>query len=1175
MKINRVEMFGFKSFVNKTSVSFSEGIAAIVGPNGCGKSNIVDAIRWVLGEQSPRQLRGNVMEDVIFAGSESRAPLGVAEVTITLANGNGTAPPPFENMSEIAVTRRLYRSGESEYLINKAPCRLKDIVYLFMDTGVGTRAYSIIDQGQIGGFIEAKPGERRILVEEVAGISKFKFKKDEALRKIEHTRQNLLRLEDILGEVKRQMNSLHRQAKKADRYLELKQNLKGLELFLASADYAKWQDILTRKEEVITIESEKENALAARIAQLELNAEELELESLEQEKLIEEQRSKAHHLEKLIQDKRNRIEYLNHSLEEIKRHLADTAQGLEREEQHKKEIAAQKERCIKEAESLNSKVAERHTELAGAEKRLQELRTEQRAILDALEDHKMEMVGLLSRETHHRNRIRTIEQTLAALNQKRQRNQDDRREVASAREITRQERTAKTNEQAELEEEINAIPPFISRLKAREETMEEGLQALQKKLREITQAHTQKTAKLDLLKNLHTNLEGIPAGTRALLHNNQGGSGIQGLLADFLETAPELTMAIESVLGSKLQALVVEDVDQAIEAITGLKDREGGRSGFLSLTGKEAATPPEQDRLLVHRIKTLPPYHNLVRQLLRDVYWFETLQEARTFWEGQGGQCTVVTRDGDIIDQSGFIEGGSRQGAPAGFFSRKEEIRQLTGEVDELRSAIEETKKDLNEAETGLADIQAERRQKEGELAQKQFEHRLKKQKQEQLTQTEEIHKKRLALLEQEESEFDREGAVLTQELAEVREELEKMQSVKSSLQAEIDLRENDAAALEGEMEGSHAYVTETKMELTSLKEKIRHLESEAGRLDQEYERLGALGQRLQAKMEEFVGQQDKIIGEIAGAEGSLTVDTQKQQEAGELLQDYLQQHQQKKESLMQIQAELKAGQKDLKEVQAGLNSLSVAKTEAQLNIRHLEDKIHETYHISLREEYSAYADSALSTDEALAEAQQIREDIARIGEVNLTAIQEYKELEERHDFLSTQYHDLISSIQSLEQAIQKINRTSKERVYEAIKAINEKLSITFPTLFGGGRAELKLADPDDPLGAGIEIYAEIPGKILTNLNLLSGGEKALTTLALLFAVYMVKPSPFCLLDEVDAPLDEANTERFNSMLKEIGREAQIILITHNQKVMEAADVLYGVTMEEKGISKLLSVRLN
>ncbi|MDP2800095.1 MAG: AAA family ATPase, partial [Deltaproteobacteria bacterium] len=338
MKINRVEMFGFKSFVNKTSVSFSEGIAAIVGPNGCGKSNIVDAIRWVLGEQSPRQLRGNVMEDVIFAGSESRAPLGVAEVTITLANGNGTAPPPFENMSEIAVTRRLYRSGESEYLINKAPCRLKDIVYLFMDTGVGTRAYSIIDQGQIGGFIEAKPGERRILVEEVAGISKFKFKKDEALRKIEHTRQNLLRLEDILGEIKRQMNSLHRQAKKADRYLELKQKLKGLELFLASTDYAKWQDILTRKEGVITLESEKENALAARIAQLELNAEELELASLEQEKLIEEQRSKAHHLEKLIQDKRNRIEYLNHSLEEIKRHLADTAQGLEREEQHKKEI---------------------------------------------------------------------------------------------------------------------------------------------------------------------------------------------------------------------------------------------------------------------------------------------------------------------------------------------------------------------------------------------------------------------------------------------------------------------------------------------------------------------------------------------------------------------------------------------------------------------------------------------------------------------------------------------------------------------------------------------------------------------------------------------------------------------------------------------------------------------
>ncbi len=1175
MKINRVEMFGFKSFLNKTSVSFSEGIAAIVGPNGCGKSNIVDAIRWVLGEQSPRQLRGNAMEDVIFAGSESRAPLGVAEVTITLANGNGTAPPPFENMSEISVTRRLYRSGESEYLINKAPCRLKDIVYLFMDTGVGTRAYSIIDQGQIGGFIDAKPGERRIVVEEVAGISKFKFKKDEALRKMEHTRQNLLRLEDILGEVKRQMNSLHRQARKADRYLELKQKLKELELFLASTDYAKWQDILTRKEGGITLESERENALAAGIANLELQIEELELTSLEQEKLIEQQRSEAHHLEKLIQDKKNRIEYLNHSLEEIRRHLAETTQGLEREERHKKEIAAQQERCIKEAESLNSKVAEKHAELAGAEKHLQELRTEQRAILDELENHKMEMVGLLSRETHHRNQTRTIEQTLAALNQKRQRNQDDRKEVAAAREITRQERTAKADEQAKLEEEINAIPPSISRLKAREETLEEGLQAVQKKLREVTQAHTQKTAKLDLLKDLHTNLEGIPAGTRSLLHNNQGAPRIQGLLADFLEAPPDITLAIESVLGSKLQSLVVEDVEQAIESITCLKDREGGRSGFLSLARNEAATPAEPGHLLVHRVKTLPPYHNLVRQLLRDVYWFETLQEARTFWEGQGGQCTVVTRDGDIIDQSGFIEGGSRQGAPAGFFSRKEEIRQSTGEVDALRGAMEETKKDLNEAETGLADIQSERRQKEGDLAQKQFEHRLKKQELEQLTQTGEIHRKRLALLEQEEAEFDREGAVLTRELAEVREELERMQSIKSSLQAEIDLRENDAAALESGMEGSHACVTEAKMELTALKEKIRHLESEAARLAQEYERLGELGKRLYLKMEEYAGQQDKVTGEILDTESSLTADTQKQQEAGELLQDHIQKHQQKRESLMQIQAGLRAWQKDLKEVQATLNSLAVARTEAQLNIRHLEDKIHETYHISLREEYSVHADSAISTDEALVEAQNIREDIAGIGEVNLTAIQEYKELEERHNFLSTQHHDLISSIQSLEQAIQKINRTSRERVYEAIKAINEKLSITFPALFGDGRAELKLTDPDDPLGAGIDLYAELPGKKLTNLNLLSGGEKALATLALLFAVYMVKPSPFCLLDEVDAPLDEANTERFNRLLKEIGREAQIILITHNHKVMEAADVLYGVTMEEKGISKLLSVRLN
>ncbi len=1172
MRISRLDILGFKSFVNRMSVSFSEGISAIIGPNGCGKSNIVDAIRWVLGEQSPKQLRGNIMEDMIFAGSESRAPFGVAEVTLTLTNGNGTAPPPFENISEIAITRRLYRSGESEYLINKAPCRLKDIVYLFMDTGVGTKSYSIIDQWQIGNFIDAKPVERRALVEEVAGISKFKYRKEEAVRKIEHTRQNLLRIEDILGEVKRQMNNLHRQAKKANRYVELKKRLRELEIFLASVDYAKWLNILTEKEGAIGAEGEKDKVLEAKIAQLELETERLELESLEQEKILEQQRSGLHDLETVCQDKENRIRHLSQGLEETKRRLTETVQEIERQEKQKNEIAIQKENNAKEVESLNLVWAEKNDRLADAEMHLQELRAEQKTILDELEDRKMEMVDLLSRETHYRNQVRHIDQTLASLTQKRQRNQANAKEALAASETTRQEHMAKAKENEQLEGDINSLHPLISHLRTQEQALTERIQALQAKLREIAQIHTQKTTKIDLLKNLNSNLEGIRAGVKTLLHNH--GPKIHGLLADYLETEPGLDLAVEAVLGEKLQSLVVEDVDQALESITYLKTHESGRSGFLTLAEDET-TLADEDRLLARWIKVAPPYHNLIRKLLKDVYWFETLAEARSFWKSRSGQCTVVTCDGDIIDRSGFVEGGSREEAPVGFFSRKEEIRRLARDLDELQNEIDETKKNLKYLSLDLTSIQDERKQKEQELAQKKFEHRLKKQELEQLIRTDEIHKKRLAVLEQEVAEFNREDAVLTQELAGVKDALEKMQSEKSSLQAEINIKEDCVVAGENELENSRTSVTDAKMAITALKEKKQYLEAEAVRLHQEYERLKELDQRLHLKMEDIHVQQGKTRKELSETENSLTLVMQEKQEKDQLLRDQLQRNQEQKTLVAQIQAELRSVQKDLKEVQTVLNSLLVAKTEAQLNMQHLKDKIRETYQVSLEEEYSACVNLPFSPDETLTETQEVRENIAKIGEVNLTAIEEYKELEERHNFLSTQYDDLISSIKSLEQAIHKVNRTSRERIHEAIKAINENLSVVFSTLFGGGTADLKLTDPNDPLDSGIELYVQPPGKKLTTLQLLSGGEKALATIALLFAVYLVKPSPFCLLDEVDASLDEANAERFNALLKEIGKKAQIILVTHSQSIMEAADALYGVTMEEKGISKLLSVRLN
>lgn len=1174
MKINRVDIFGFKSFVNKTSIPFGEGISAIIGPNGCGKSNIVDAIRWVLGEQSPRQLRGGNMQDVIFSGNERRPSLGVAEVTITLTNGNGTAPPPFEHLSEIAVSRRLYRSGESEYLINKKPCRLKDVTYLFMDTGVGTQLYSIIDQGQIAAFIEAKPLDRKPLIHEVAGISKFTFKREEASRKIEQTRQNLFRIDDILGEVKKQMSTLHRQAKKADRYIKLKQRLKVLDLYLSALEFQKWLEILSRKEQAITVSQEEERIITAKISALELDHEKLELESLGLEKNIEQKKAEAYQLGRTLQEKSNRFKSLKERLEDLGRQKAEIAQAIERNERREKDMRNDIAGRRKGKDSYISQMSSRTRWLSQAESEFQESRKSLRLVQDELEDLKMQLVDVLSRESSCRNSINNLERSLSGLSQRKKTNRATYEESLSISRKNTEILASKMARKDKLELEIKELIPVIAELKEREKSLTETKAALDGKLRDLTNLHSQKSAKFDLLKTLHTKMEGIPAASVNLLKNAR--EGVHGIFAEKLESNPDYTRAVEAALGERLESILVNDLDCALECIKDLKQKKLGKSGFILKEGKPSGreTGSSAHRLL-SEISTSEPYNELAGYLLGNVYWARDIEEARDLWLEHRGECTVVTLEGDLIDASGFIRGGSTNGGSATFFSRKEEMRKLQKDLEEVRAKLDGTHQSLETAAKDLGKLQSERQEKEKDFSRKQFDLRLAGQELEQLAKAEEMHKKRLAVLLQENSELDKETAERNQELEGAKTELEELGSSKALLESDIDEKSLELRNLENEMEASRTRLTQAKVEITSFKEKVTALEADINRLEQERARIIGQKDRLREKGEDFLGQERQTQEEMSSLRETLSELEKLQHDAEILLEAESKTYQQKRALTAETFNKLRLLQKDLKEITAGINSLNLTRTEAQLNMDHLQKNIMETYQISLADEFLNFVSGPLAPEQAREEIQTVKEDLSTIGEVNLTAIEEYKTLEERYKFLSAQREDLTSSLEGLEQAIRKINKTSKERIHEAVAAINEKLSLVIPMLFGGGTASLKLTDPEDPLGSGIDLYVQPPGKKLTSLSLLSSGEKTMATLALLFAVYMVKPSPFCLLDEVDAPLDDANAERFNSVLRQISRDAQIIVITHNQKIMEAADILYGVTMEEKGVSKLLSVRLN
>jgi chromosome segregation protein len=1191
MKIRRVEITGFKSFADRVVFSFDDGITGVVGPNGCGKSNVVDAIRWAMGEQSAKHLRGRSMEDVIFSGSESRPPTGMAEVSITFQNDGRLVPPQYAGFAEITVARRLFRDGTSEYEINKAPCRLLDITELFLGTGVGTRAYSIIEQGRIGLIVSAKPEDRRSIVEEAAGVTKYKARRKQAERKLEATDQNLLRLTDVVGEVGRRLQGLERQAKKAERFRELRGELRQLELLSACRQWlaAKEQEAASARE--LSDAADAEKVVHAQVARLEagLSAERLQL--LEDERKVQELADRSHGVDKQLRLAEQELQFAQRERESIAARQVQHEEEIGLLSQRLTLLAREEEGLQADRQKLADATAEDETRQARAEADLAQATERIHSAQHAVETERHQAVGVLTRLANHRTNLVNLERRRQDLSGRLQKTQAEAEQLrARAEEISRQ-REELSIKLSEAQAHRRALHGERA---AREEQLQQGFsdrRDLEATLIRLREELADRRSRLTSLLELQKNFEGYGRGVKAILlrdEDERRRDGVYGLVADVLRTDAKHERAVEAVLGERLQLVLVESHAAGLRAVDYLKQAAQGRASFVPLTEMEqlplvpeaADLPaPEGTVRAVDVVHSAPEHERLKRYLLADVFLCDTLATALALWSRDPGERTFVTTDGEVVDREGIVSGGSLEGVADGLLHKRREVQELAETVQELEARLGVTTSQADELAARIQSLETEVKrlqhdEREEELSQVRLERDVGRLQEElaRLSQRDQVLRHEIEQLQQALAEVEREEAQSREAVAGGESEQEEREARLRTLQADL-LRAREQA------EAVQAEVTRAKVNVAAVAERIEGVARSLARLAEQRAEIETRREKLQSDVAQGKERAAALEarGEVTRGELSALL------KSGEELRGELGRARALYDA---AQERLRGGDEEVREARGGLEQAARRRSDAELKVQeirltlsHLEQGTRERHLMELPEVAQARREEALGLPAAETEARMatLREKVDALGEVSLTAIDEAKEVSERFTFLTAQKQDLEDSLRKLRSAIERIDRASKERFRETFHLVNERFQQVFPRLFRGGYAELQLVeDPVNPAAEpGVEIVAEPPGKKLASVNLLSGGEKALTAVSLIFAIFLIKPTPFCLLDEVDAPLDEANVGRYNELVREMSRSSQFIVITHNKRTMEGADALYGVTMEEAGISKTVSVKLS
>jgi chromosome segregation protein len=1174
LRIRSLELVGFKSFGDRTVFAFDRGISAILGPNGCGKSNVIDALRWVMGEHNPRHLRGRDMQDLIFAGTEKKPAVGMCEVVLTLDNSDGLAAPPYGAYSEIQVGRRLYRSGESEYVINKVPVRLRDVLDFFLDTGVGTRGYTIVEQGQIAELVSSKPEERRVIFEQAAGIGKYRQRRKETESKLKSTEQNLLRVNDILVELRRQIASLDRQAAKANRYKKLRTQLRDLELVVARESWLRDSAALAALQSELDALRATGVGLDARAGRADADLESMRRAHLDHERELGRASEALYQVRSAIQTLESRIGYERREREglvsladerelELRERelrlsgdsatlhdtLARLAEVEARLHADEGELARRDLELREHAERLASAQGRREAlharlvELSGDEASVQaaaerlderrgELESRLRETEEGLEESALEVESLHTDELGLEGRLR------AGLAE-----QDEfGRQLAEQLRAHERER----EQQRQLTQEL--------------ERARERLQHASAQLESVREIEKRETLRASAL------LERLPARERG---------HVTGLLATSIHAEDGLETAVEAVLAARLEGLLVESTGSALELLRHLREQGVGRATVLPLRagadGSDSGFVP-MGRPLAEFVTAEPASAALVARLLRDVYLVDDLAQPIERFGAASPPAIFVTRAGEVLDRSGALTGGL--GAPPGALSRAGEIRRLASElaeleplcarlagnlvetsarVDALLREIDNTRNRRHTAELAVVNVEKdlERMRERGKLAQQSLEQQRTGRQSllaslEQVFEDRERALARKSELVQERARAESGRTELQSQLQQFARELERVEQ--RVVQARIELAELGARRDQETQarDRLHAAVEEAKSWLTRRREELRSARERAA--------------ELQRSADE--------------AQRALDVEIQHEEELRQNQEALRRQHDESGQSVEAFEVEVRAVTREREALREKLAERDLATHDARMRCEQLVATIRERYELDIAGWEPEAGQLEGSPEEREADLARVRDALRALGEVHLGAIEEYEEVSERNRYLGEQKADLELSIERLRGAIARINRTSRDRFRETFEAIDRVFQTVFPKMFDGGRAHLSLTESEDVLEAGIEIIAQPPGKKLQNVNLLSGGEKSLTAMALLVAVFTVKPSPFFLLDEVDAALDDANAHRFNTLLREMSKTSQFLMITHNKQSIEIADALFGVTMQEPGLSKLVTVDL-